>query len=87
MFQKSTEAKTWKIWKPFEFPVWINDKNLNKLLIGEDINKLKNFDAREIILVKRKVKLRPTKSFQLFWNINREPTPIPYYLQRAKATG
>ena len=24
-----------------EFPVWINDKNLKKLLIGEDIYKLK----------------------------------------------
>ena len=41
LFQKSTEAKTWRIWKPFEFPVWHNDKNLNKLFIGEGINKLK----------------------------------------------
>ena len=34
-------------------------------------------DVRKIILVQRKVKLRPTKPFQLSSNIKRELTPSP----------
>ena len=60
--------------KPFEFPVRHNDKNLKKLMDGEDIKKT---DVRKIILVQIKVKLRPTKPFQLFSNIKREPSPSP----------
>ena len=48
-----TEAKTWRIWQPFKFPVRNIDKNLNKLLTGEDFNKLKNWRSQKYFGTKK----------------------------------
>jgi hypothetical protein len=43
-----------------------NDKNLNKLIDGEDINKLKKTDVRKIIFVQKYSSYDPLNRFSFF---------------------
>ena len=57
-----------------------NDKNLNKLIDGEDINKLKKTDVRKIIFVQKYSSYDPLHRFG-FFQIQKRAHPLPYYNQ------